>query len=88
MAEQSVSWIPSWVDSASLVPFALRSGDHEWRGARPGELDWPAVAEGFRVAREALREVPVRRIVEAVDVVAERWAKRDFPPRQRVVRDA
>lgn len=88
VAEQSVSWIPSWVDSASLVPFTLRSGDHEWRGARPGERDWPAVAEGLRRAQEALREVPVRRIVEAVDVVAEQWAKRDFPPRQRVVRDA
>lgn len=81
----SVSWLPEWYGADSTT-FALASGPHEWRGARPA--DWAAIGDGLRTAQEALRRLPVRRIVEAVDAVAELWAKRDFAARRAVVRDA
>jgi len=81
----SVSWIPRWCDTET-EPFTLSAGPHEWRGARP--TDWAATGEGLRRAHERLRDLPVRRIVEAVDVAAERWAKRDFPERRAAVEAA
>ncbi|MDU0293912.1 acyl-CoA reductase [Saccharothrix longispora] len=81
----SVSWTPRWMPPGE-APFVLRSGEHEWRGARP--TDWAAVGEGLRAARERLRALPVRRIVEAIDTAAERWAKRDLAERRAAVRDA
>ncbi len=77
--------MPGWVTHPG-TPFTLRSGAHEWRGERPA--DWAAIGAGLRAAHEELRRLPVRRIVEAFDVTAERWAKRDFAPRRAVVRDA
>ncbi|MEU4745784.1 acyl-CoA reductase, partial [Actinosynnema sp. NPDC023658] len=66
----SVSWMPEWL-VADGVPFTLKSGPHEWRGVRPA--DWTAVGEGLRTAHEDLRRLPVRRIVEALDAVADLW---------------
>ncbi len=80
----SVSWLPDWVGATES--FTLSSGDDEWPGARP--VDWALTGEGLRRAHERLRELPVRRIVDVVDVVAERWAKRDFPLRRKAVVDA
>ncbi|MBB5953575.1 acyl-CoA reductase-like NAD-dependent aldehyde dehydrogenase [Saccharothrix tamanrassetensis] len=78
----SVSWIPQWCDTAT-ESFTLSSGAHEWRGLRP--TDWTGTGEGLRRAHGRLRELPVRRIVAAIDVAAERWAKRDFPERRAAV---
>lgn len=77
--------MPDWVTNPG-TSFTLRSGAHEWRGERPA--DWDAIGAGLRAAHERLRELPVRRIVAALDEVADRWAKRDFAPRRAVVRDA
>ncbi|WP_433273929.1 acyl-CoA reductase [Actinosynnema sp. CS-041913] len=78
----SVSWIPDWCESAT-ESFTLSHGAREWRGLRP--TDWAATGDGLRRAHGRLRELPVRRIVEAIDVVAERWSKRDFPERRAAV---
>ncbi|NUT98189.1 MAG: acyl-CoA reductase [Saccharothrix sp.] len=80
----AVSWVPAW--AGATESFTLTSGNDEWPGVRP--VDWAVAGEGLRRAHERLRELPVRRIVEAVDVVAERWAKRDFPLRRKAVEDA
>ncbi len=78
----SVSWIPDWSAGATR-PFTLTSGAHEWHGVRP--TDWAATGAGLRRAHARLRELPVRRIVEAIDVAAGRWAERDFPERRAAV---
>ncbi|MEU4803901.1 acyl-CoA reductase [Actinosynnema sp. NPDC023587] len=75
----SVSWIPAHVTGAT-EPFTLTSGPHAWSGLRP--VDWAATGDDLRRAHERLRELPVRRIVAAVDVAARRWADRDFPERR------
>ncbi|MEU7527046.1 acyl-CoA reductase [Saccharothrix sp. NPDC042600] len=80
----AVSWIPDGMGETET--FTLSSGEDEWPGARP--VDWAVAGEGLRRAHERLRDLPVRRIVAAIDAVAERWAKRDFPHRRRVVADA
>ncbi|MEV8441993.1 acyl-CoA reductase [Actinosynnema sp. NPDC051121] len=81
----TVSWLPGRL-TADVVPFTLKSGPHEWRGARPA--DWTAVGDGLRTAHEALRRLPVRRIVEAIDATVDLWAKRDFTARRAAVRNA
>ncbi|NUT47028.1 MAG: acyl-CoA reductase [Saccharothrix sp.] len=81
----SVSWSPRWLTDPG-VPFTLTSGPHEWRGVRP--TDWTAVGAGLEAAHRALRDLPVRRIVDAIDAVAELWAKRDFAARRAAVRNA
>ncbi|GAA0221649.1 acyl-CoA reductase [Saccharothrix mutabilis subsp. mutabilis] len=80
----AVSWIPDGMGETET--FTLSSGEDEWPGSRP--VDWAVAGESLRRAHERLRELPVRRIVAAVDAVAERWAERDFPHRRRVVADA
>ncbi|CCH31439.1 acyl-CoA reductase [Actinosynnema sp. NPDC047251] len=78
----SVSWIPEHV-TGPTEPFTLTSGPHAWHGARP--TDWAAVGADLRRAHERLRELPVRRIVDALDLAAARWADRDFPERRAAV---
>ncbi|MBW4718271.1 acyl-CoA reductase [Saccharothrix obliqua] len=76
----SVSWIPF---DGPTESFTLAAGGHRWRGERP--VDWAAAGDRLRQARRRLRELPVRQVVAAIDVVAERWAKRDFPERRAAV---
>lgn len=80
----AVSWIPD--GAGETEGFTLSSGDDLWPGARP--VDWAVAGDGLRRAHERLRALPVRRIVAALDAVAERWAKRDFPHRRQAVADA
>ncbi|AXX31041.1 acyl-CoA reductase [Actinosynnema pretiosum subsp. pretiosum] len=83
-----VSFQPTWLSTDGLERFTLRSGPREWHGLRPATQDWAEVGDGLRRAHEALRRLPVRRIVAAFDTAAELWAKRDFPERRDTVRSA
>ncbi|GAA3839468.1 acyl-CoA reductase [Saccharothrix violaceirubra] len=82
----SVSWIPRWAEEIAQERFTLSAGDGAWPGGRP--TDWAAIGAGLARAHRELRALPVARIVEAIDTVAERWAKPDFPPRRAAARVA
>ncbi|MEU5694519.1 acyl-CoA reductase [Actinosynnema sp. NPDC020468] len=82
----SVSWIPDWAADLDREAFTLTAAGHEWHGVRP--RDWDAVEAGLEQAHRRLRDLPVRRIVAAVDEAARRWCDRGFPARREFAANA
>ncbi|MCX5233513.1 acyl-CoA reductase [Streptomyces sp. NBC_00233] len=85
-----ISWLPSWVDARTLHRANVDSGDDaplRYYGLRPAAQDWPELREGLSKAHEALRQLTVAQIVEALDKTCLRWANRDFVHRVKARQD-
>ncbi|MFE0800436.1 acyl-CoA reductase [Streptomyces sp. NPDC058812] len=85
-----VSWLPSWLDRGTLERSAVAADDDapvRYYGLRPAAGEWQSLGDGLRSAHEALRALPVARIVDALDATCTRWADRDFPDRVRARQD-
>lgn len=90
MPERGISWLPGWVPTDSLSTFEVRTnsaaGELHWTCQRPRPGAWHVLGEGLRRAAERLCELPLLRIVSAIDAVATRWGNRSWPAR-RAARD-
>lgn len=79
----NISWMPSWASPDKLSAFAIADHHPPWLCQRPDSTHWPWVGENLRRVQTQLRELPVARIIAALDTVAQRWTDRTFEPRQR-----
>ena len=80
---QRISWMPAWASADKLSTFAIADHEPPWLCQRPEAAHWPWVGERLRSVQTQLRELPVARIISAIDKVAQLWADRSFEPRRR-----
>jgi hypothetical protein len=76
-----ISWMPRWVATEQLSSFTIATGP--WTCQRPHTAQWSGIGDGLRSTQQALRAVPVARIIAAIDCVSRRWLDRKFEPRCR-----
>ena len=83
LEEHCISWIPSWTAAEQLSSFSIAGSQPTWICQRPQPAQWPDIGAGLRRTQLALRDLPVARIIAAIDTVAQRWTERTFEPRRR-----
>ncbi|PWT74233.1 MAG: acyl-CoA reductase [Proteobacteria bacterium] len=74
----NISWLPYWISghATELIEVTTQVPLNEtasWVCQRPRPAHWAGVAKGMRSAGERLKDLPVARIVTAIDRVAARW---------------
>lgn len=87
--DSTISWLPYWMSGyrtelIEVTTQVARDDSESWICERPCATQWAGVARGLRSAGERLKELPVARIVTAIDRVAARWCDPRWAVRQAV----